>query len=143
MKYSINIDKEREEEVMIFVHERNELTDKLEELLKEPPKELLGYKGDEMIIIDPAETSCFTVEDGKTYAVTQKGKYRLKLRLYQIEEMLTEGFVKINQSCIVNIRMIESFKTTLGGSLTVILKGGYRDYISRRQMKTVKERIGF
>ena len=143
MNYSINIDKEREEEVMIFVHERSELTDKLEQLLKEPIKELLGYKDDEIVIIDPRETSCFTVEDGKTYAVTKKGRYRMKLRLYQIEEELTDSFVRINQSCIVNVKMIESYNTSLGGSLMVTLTGGYRDYVSRRQLKAVKERIGF
>ena len=31
---------------------------------------------------------------------------------------------------------------TLGGSLTVVLKNGYRDYVSRRQLKAVKERMG-
>ena len=83
------------------------------------------------------------VEEGKTYAVTEKGKYLLKLRLYQLEERLGEDFLKINQSCIVNVDMIESFKTSLGGSLMVTLKGGFRDYVSRRQLKTVKEKIGF
>ncbi len=143
MKYSINFDKEREEEVIIFAHERSELVEKLEALLQSSPTELIGYRADEIVKINPDTTSCFIVEDGRTYALTQRGRYQLKLRLYQIEEKLSDGFVKINQSCIVNIKMIESFKTSLGGSLMVTLKGGYRDYISRRQLRIVKERIGF
>ncbi len=143
MKYSIIFDKDREEEVIIFAHERGELVEKLEAILQNVPTEIIGYKGEEIVRIIPAETYCFTVEDGRVYALTERGKYQLKLRLYQIEERLSDGFLKINQSCIVNIKMIESFKTSLGGSLMVTLKGGYRDYISRRQLKAVKERIGF
>ena len=143
MKYSINIDKDREEEVIIFAHERNRTVERLEAVLQEIPCELVGFSGDEIVRITPKNALCFTVEDSKTYAVTEKGKYQLKLRLYQLEERLGEDFIKINQSCIVNVGMIESFKTSLGGSLMVTLKGGYRDYVSRRQLKTVKERIGF
>ena len=51
-------------------------------------------------------------------------------------------FVKLNQSCIVNIKKIECFDASLGGALKVTLKNGYRDYVSRRQLKAVKERLG-
>ena len=83
------------------------------------------------------------MEDGKVFAVTEREKLQVQKRLYRIEEMLDARFVKINQSCIVNVGCIERFEATFGGSLLVILKNGYKDYVSRRQMKTVKERIGF
>jgi hypothetical protein len=67
---------------------------------------------------------------------------QLKQRLYEIEKVLPETFVKINQSCLCNIRKISKFGASLGGSLTVILKNGYKDYVSRRQIKAVKERFG-
>ena len=143
MKYSIIIDKDREEEVVIYAHERSRTVERLEAILQDSPAELVGYRGDEIVRILPTEVLCFSVEETKTYAVTEKGKYLLKLRLYQLEERLGAGFVKINQSCLVNVDKIESFKTSLGGSLMVTLKGGYRDYVSRRQLKAVKERIGF
>ncbi|MBQ9132451.1 MAG: LytTR family transcriptional regulator [Clostridia bacterium] len=142
MKYTINIDRERDEEVVIFAHERNELIERIEAILQDAPGELLGYGEGEIVRIEPARVDCFTVEDGRVYAVTDGGRYQLKLRLYQVEACLGSGFVKINQSCIVNVSRIKSFKTSLGGSLMVTLKGGYRDYVSRRQLKTVKERIG-
>ena len=143
MKYSIIIDSEREEEVMIYAHSRNATVERLEAILQERACELVGFRDDEIVRISPQNTLCFMIEEGKTYAVTEKGKYLLKLRLYQLEERLGENFLKINQSCIVNVDMIESFKTSLGGSLMVTLKGGFRDYVSRRQLKTVKEKIGF
>ena len=57
--------------------------------------------------------------------------------------MLGDDYLKINQSCIVNIKAIKQFDVSLGGSLMISLKNGYRDYVSRRQVKAVKERIGF
>ena len=143
MKYSIIIDKDRDEEVIIYAHSPNETVKRLEEILNQDSQELIGYCDDEMVIIIPDKVICFIVEDSRCYALTDKGKYLLKQRLYQIEEGLGERFVKINQSCIVNVKMIDCFKTSLGGSLMVIMKGGHRDYVSRRRLKAVKERIGF
>ena len=42
----------------------------------------------------------FTVENNKVYAITGEEKLQVKLRLYQIEEMLDANFVKINTSNI-------------------------------------------
>ena len=55
--------------------------------------------------------------------------------------MLDENFIKINQSCIANIRQIEKVEGTFSGSLSVVFKNGYKDYISRRNLKNVKERL--
>lgn len=84
----------------------------------------------------------FFTEDNKVFALTENEKYRLKSRLYQLEENLNDNFVKINQSCIANIKSIDKFKATVGGSLTVIFKNGYVDFVSRRNLKNVKERLG-
>ena len=52
-------------------------------------------------------------------------------------------FLKINQSCLVRVDAIERFSASIGGALSVHLKGGFKDYVSRRQMRSVKERMGF
>ena len=58
-----------------------------------------------------------------------------------IEEMLDESFVKINQSCLGNVKKIARFDASIGGSLMVTFRNAHRDYVSRRQLKTVKERM--
>ncbi len=143
MKYSLFIDPEREEEILIYARERNSLVERIERILAEDSLELLGFCGDEIVKLSPTEIECFFVEDGRLFALSGEKKYLIKQRLYQIEETLGADFLKINQSCIVNVSMIERFDTSLGGSLTVRLKSGYKDYVSRRQLKIVKERIGF
>ena len=58
-------------------------------------------------------------------------------------EILSKSlFIKINQSTVANITKIERFETSIGGSLSVRFKNGYRDYVSRRNLKKIKERMG-
>ncbi len=142
MKCRIVIDESREEEVVIYVREKNELACEIEELVMKKSTNIIGYRSGEIMNVELADVFAFSVEDGKVYALLSDGKIRIKQRLYTLEEMLGEHFVKINQSCIVNVKKIERFETTFGGSLCAVLKNGFRDYVSRRQLRTVKERIG-
>ena len=139
MKCTIMIDKDREEEVIVYAHKRDRLTEEIERLVQD---DWVGYSDNSVIKLRVVDIYCFTVEDNKIYAVTDNGKWQIKQRLYQIEEQLPDTFVRINQSCLANIRGIERFDVSFGAALTVIFKNGYRDYVSRRQVKTVKERLG-
>ena len=143
MKCTTIIDNEHDEEVVIYVHRDSALAQKIRELCQEAPFELIGYEDTGFVIIEPEHVHCFALENGKLFALTENKKLLIKQRLYEIERSFGESFVKINQSCIVNVKYIERFDTSIGGALKVTLKNGYKDYISRRQLKYVKERIGF
>ncbi len=142
MKLQIVIDPNRDEEILIYAHEKTPLICEIEELVKSNSVDLMGYTENETVKLNLSDVYCFFTEDNKVYALTQNEKYRLKSRLYQLEEILNDNFVKINQSCIANIKKIDRFKATVGGSLTVIFKNGYVDFVSRRNLKNVKERLG-
>ena len=143
MKFTLIIDPERQEEVVVYAHRECALSEKIENLVKDFGDELFGYRDLEAVRLDVGLVSAFTVEDGKVFAVTADGRFLVRERLYQLEERYCHAFVKINQSCLVNVDRIERFNASIGGSLMVSTKDGYRDYISRRQLKAVKERIGF
>ena len=142
MKCTLIITNEHEEEVVIYARERTKLTDDIEALVIGSVPELIGYKENQTVKLSSDSVYCFTVEDNKVYALTDSEKLQIKLRLYQLEEMLSDTFVKINQSCIANIKKIERFDTSVSGTLLIKFKNGYNDYVSRRQMKAVKERFG-
>ena len=143
MKYTIIIDKDREEEVIVYAKEKSALTDEIQRLVSDNTLDLIGYdKNGEGVKLTADEVYCFAVEDNKIFAITEKDRLRLKCRLYQLEEFLPENFVKINQSCVANIRKIARFDTSVSGTLLIKFKNGYKDYVSRRQMKAVKERFG-
>ncbi len=141
MKCTVTIDKAREEEIIIYAHERTALVEQIEQMvLKE--HSLHGYYRDEIKQINTCEVYCFSVIDNKLYAITENKKYLIKLRLYQLEELLDGNFIKINQSSIANILKIKKFDASFSGTLKVIFKNGYGDYVSRRNIKKLKERIG-
>ena len=142
MKLRIVIDKNRDEEILIYAHKKTALLCEIEQLVNNDSFDLTGYGETETVKLNLNEICCFITEDNKVFALTEKDKYRLKSRLYQIEENLNDNFVKINQSCIANIKKIDKFKASVGGALTVVFKNGYVDFVSRRNLKNVKERLG-
>ena len=140
MKIKIFIDKEHDEEVIIYSHEKTELVDKIERLVK--GEESIFAKRDRVSYnIELSDIVCFTAENNKVYAHTGKEAFEVEEKIYELEESLTDNFIKINKSCIANIDKIKSFDATISGTLAVNFKNGYRDYVSRRRMKHVKERL--
>ena len=142
MRCRIFIDKEHEEEILIYTHEKTPLVDRIEKLVSDDSFELIGYKDREAVRLDTSDVICFVAEDNKVFAMTESEKFSLRLRLYQIEENLSDNFVRINQSCIANINKIDRFDASISGTLMVRFKNGYRDFVSRRQVKNIKERFG-
>ena len=142
MKCELHIDKNLDEKVLIYAHEQNKAVEEIKSFVENQDIELVGYKDGEIEKLNPNKVNCFIIENSKIYAITDDDKYHVKLRLYNLEEMLGESFIKINQSCIANIRKIKKFDSSISGTLSVIFKNGYTDYVSRRNIKSIKERLG-
>lgn len=142
MKVTTIIDPSREEEVVIYAHQESALVREIARIADDAPTELIGYQDKAAEPLDMDAVCCFTVQNGKVYAQTHNGVFGIKYRLYQLEEILPRHFIKINQSCVANVRQIQRFDTAFSGTLRVNFKNGYVDYVSRRHLKSVKERLG-
>lgn len=142
MKFRVYIDPEAEEEVIVRAHEQAPWIEELEATVLRRATEVIGYREGCVARLTAAEILFFSVEDGKTYAVTADGRYRVRERLYTLEEKMGAAFVPINQSCLARIDAIAQFEVSVGGSLMVVFRNGARDYVARRRLKQVKERMG-
>ena len=142
MKFKLVIDEKKEEEVVVYAHEKTALIDEIELLIANYSKSLIGYKDDEIIKFNLVDAECFFIENSKVYVYINNKKLQIKIRLYEIEQHLNDAFVRINQSCIINVKYIKKFKSSFNGALMVELKNGYQDFVSRRELKKVKERMG-
>ncbi len=142
MKCTVHIDPAHEEEVVVFAHERNRTVEEIERIATTSESKIIGYQGEQFRPLDPREISCILIEDQKTYAITRDGRYLLKMRLFELEEILPERFIKINKSALANLDAVTSFGVSAGGALTVHFRGGHTDYVSRRQVAAVKEKLG-
>ena len=142
MKFKLFIDPKRDEEIQVYAHAESPLTDTLRRLAEGEAEPLLGWKEKEFIPLEPEEIYCFFLENNRLYAVTEREQWLVKQRLYQLEPLLPPTFVKLHQSCIANLKKVARFDGSLAGTLRVIFKNGRVDYVSRRQLKQVKERLG-
>lgn len=143
MNFQLIIDEENEELIMARVKKANELTDKIETLVKEYAGEskIVVFNEDETAILEIQQIECVTVIDNKIWAITESGQYYIKNRLYEVEKILPSSFVKINKSSVANISRIKKFMSTYSGSVNVEFKSGYTDYVSRRCLTQVKRRV--
>ena len=143
MKFTLEINKDAEEEIIAKVHSASKLTSDIENLI-------LSYNGEDEIIVQGdyelkrlaiSEIDCITVIDRRVYVVDSRAqKYRTGGSLTEMEELLPNYFIRINKSTIANERRISCYKTTFSGGVDAIFRSGYRDYVSRRCFAEIKRR---
>ena len=143
MKFKMIIDPTKDEEIVVTTHAPSELTEKIQQLVQEytGTDRVAAYLEDDIQMLPFAEIACITVIDGRTVAVDSKGKrYRLKQRLYELEAILPQSFIRINKSAIANEQQIERFAANFSGAVDAVFRGGYREYVSRRCFAQIKRR---
>ena len=88
------------------------------------------------------DIECVTVLDGKTYAIdTKNQRYRLRLRLYELEALLPSSFIRINKSTLANENRLDRFAVTYSGGVDAVFQCGYTEYVSRRCFAKIKRRF--
>ena len=143
MRFKMIIDKTKDEEVVVTAHSPSALTKRIEQLVQEHTgtDRVAAFLEDDIKMLSFGQISCITVQDGKTYAIDIKGvQYRLKQRLYELEEMLPATFIRINKSAIANETQIERFAANFSGAVDAVFRCGYREYVSRRCFAEIKRR---
>ena len=142
MKFKLIIDQEKDEEVVVTAHHRSALIDEIETLISKHTDRIPGYTEDDIKMLSVSEIECITVLDGKTYAIDIKNRqYRLKQRLYELEQQLPSSFIRINKSALANENRLDRFKVTYAGSVDAVFKCGYTEYVSRRCFAQIKRRF--
>lgn len=142
MKFKLIIDKDKDEEVVVTARNRTALIDEIESLISKHADRIPGYTEDDIKMLSVAEIECITVLEGKTYAIDSRNRrYRLKQRLYELEQQLPPSFIRINKSTLANETRLDRFKVTYAGSVDAVFKCGYTEYVSRRCFTQIKRRL--
>ena len=143
MKIEFKIDSSiNETKVVIYANEMNEevnnIMDKLEN--NNNSESIMGLLDDRNYILDLKEIESFFIEDSKVFARKKGKKYRVKKRIFELEELLyNTSFVRISNSEIVNFNKVDSLD--IQGRITIILKfkSGEITYVSRRYISKIKK----
>lgn len=91
----------------------------------------------------PAKIIRFYAENKHVYAECENGRFRIRKRLYEIEEEFPAGqFVRISNSEIVNVKRIKSLDTGSVGIIHMTLEGGIETFVSRRYVPKIRKSLG-
>ncbi|MBQ7255664.1 MAG: LytTR family transcriptional regulator [Oscillospiraceae bacterium] len=143
MKFRLILATDREEEIVVTAQKRTPLIDRIEQLVSEEntPDSLAGYDETGIRMLAIPEIEALYAEQGKTFAAYSDGKrYRVKKRLYELEALLPEAFVRLNKSCLANRAKIVRYRARFSGAVDAEFRSGYSDYVSRRCFAELKRR---
>lgn len=150
IKVRTNISNEFQDiEVCINAPERNKEVQMLEnELLSKSSKsiqQIIAMQNNDIFIINISDIILFFSEEKNNFCKTKDGVYKIKEKLYYLEEILsTKDFIRISNSAIININHVRCFNTSIIGKIIVKFKDGTEESVSKRKtaeiMKFLKDR---
>lgn len=102
------------------------------------PNQIVANKNNEIYFIELKDIICFFSKDKYIYIRTKNDEYRVKYKLYEIEEKLDKrSFIRISKSCIINMEQAECFDTSILGTIKVKLKDNTKEIVSKRNVSNV------
>lgn len=102
-----------------------------------------GKLDGETFFIALGEVLYFETIDNKTFFYTNDKIYETSIRIYQLEEKLTDTpFVRINKSSLMNIQKVKSIKSEENSKLMATLSNGEKIVVSRQYMQNIKTKLG-
>ena len=140
MKINIDVDDSLQQD-MITIHCR-EITDEILELQRLLSQKQTGgqkisaYIDDTEYYVD-VKTILFLEADGNYISVqTAKSIYRVRQKLYELEELLPRDFLRVSKSTIVNTELIASIKKNITGASEISFRNSTKKaYASRNYIK--------
>ncbi|MEZ7741086.1 LytTR family DNA-binding domain-containing protein [Gemella sanguinis] len=143
MKVELNID-EKFKEILVTIS-TDKINDEVQELvnyIEYKEDYLVGIADDQVCVLDISDIIRVFVEDRKVFVVTTKGKFIVRKKLYEMNNLLTKDFVKISQSEIANIKFIKNLDLSIRGTIVIAYKNSDISYVSRRLLKDFKTKLG-
>ena len=133
-----------ETKVIILTADMNEEVRIIAKNLSENiPDIITGIKNGKVEMLEENDLIQVYANGGKVFAVTNKGEYALRKRLYEMEERLNQKqFVRISNSEVINLKKVENFDLNFAGTIFVRLSNGTVTYVSRRYVKKIKKLLG-
>ena len=144
MKIKIEIDeKHSDTEVIIRTKKITPEVEKLVTVLRAVNKQIGVRRCDETILLNTENILYIETVDRKTFVYTEAETFETDLKLYEIEQELTEhDFLRISKQAVVNIRMIKSLKAEINRKIRVTLKNDEQIIVSRMYADGLRKKLG-
>lgn len=141
MKIEIKVDENiNEPKIIIYINKiTEEITEIYDKLNSEINKKIKVFKDDKMYFLTQSDIESIYAEESKVYVRCNNEKHLLKLRLYEIEELLDKKtFVRISHSEIINIEKVKNIDFKITGTILFNFYDDNKAFVSRRYIKKIK-----
>lgn len=141
MEIEVRIDEKYQNTKVVI--ETNRVTDEIQciiERIKNGHDNFLtGFRGSAAYLIDPKTIINVVARGDMVTASTIDGEYRLRMRLYEVEDKLDpKSFLRISRSEIMNIHQVAHFDLSRSGDVCVLFRNGATSYVSRRCLPQIR-----
>jgi len=100
---------------------------------------IVATKNNELFLLKTNDILYFYSDEKYIYAKTRDESYRVKQKMYELEEILPNNkYVRISSAYIINIDKTISFDIGQIGSLYAKMEDGKKLEVSKRRIKEVK-----
>ena len=142
MKIEFDIDEKYKESKVIIC--TNKITNEIQELLtklnNEKNNKIDGNKNDKIFILEENKIETIYSENKKVFIRYENGDiYETKKRIYELENILSNKFVIISNSEIVNFDKVQDLDFKIVGTIILNFYTKRHTYVSRRYVKKIRE----
>lgn len=146
MKIRIEVDREiQEDEVIIRCKQLNDDVTNIQKALTDilsKKAQIIFYKNNSEYYIPLSEILFFETEESSISAHTIDNIYQVKYKLYELEDILPNNFMRVSKSTILNIDYIYSITKNLTSSSIVEFQNTHKKvYVSRHYYKLLKFKL--
>lgn len=142
IKINTNISSEyKETNIIINAPEMNEDVQNLIKYISNIdiiPNQIAANDDNKIYFIDLENIVCFFSKNKYNYIRTKEGVYKVRYKLYEVEDMLkNKNFIRISNSCIINMNQVKYFDTSILGTISVYLKDSTHEVVSKRHVAEI------
>jgi len=136
-------DAEPEGEVIIRCGRVDDNVRKIQEyVLSLSAPRLTFYKGTQQFFLPVEEVLFFETEGEQIFAHTVSDAFKVRHRLYELEEMLPRSFVRAAKGTIVNTHAIYAINRNLSSVSRISFQGTHKHiYVSRHYYSALKDKM--
>ncbi len=146
MEIRIEVDNKTDEaEVIIRCSKVNDEIIKLKSRLSQvisPKTQIIFYKNEQEYYISPSDILFFETNTHRVTAHTVNEIYYVKFKLYELEKILPDEFIRVSKSTIMNSDKVYSIlRNVTSASRIEFLNTHKKTYVSRKYYKELRTKL--
>lgn len=129
-------------EVVIYCREYNETVRETEKYIQTCDRWLMGTREGKSCRLFPADIYYLEVVDSRTFAYLKESVWQVQGSLESLEKWMQKGginsFFRVSKSCLINLKQVAHFTSTMGSRIIAAMENGERIMISRHYARLLR-----